>query len=157
MSKLLFDGINHAVELIDHDGKSMGKWTAFNNIDSAYARKHYGGLTHLGNGVYPVQDPHHPHKHAGDSANGSFGSYGIIRFNYPGHPGVGLHSGRANDRCVPGARHATHGCIRTTDEAMAAIGRYMIKDPISAITVHGNSQASAQHGHARHGQLIGSP
>jgi hypothetical protein len=59
------------------------------------------------------------------------------RFNANGvsHDGVGVHSGRANG----GAQnHPTMGCIRTTDEAMEAITRFILGDPLESITVQGN-------------------
>ena len=86
MSKLIYDGFNHTIELIGTDGKSLGKWTAYNNINRAFAKKHYHGARHLKNGSYSTVDTTKPHAHAA-SANGPYGSYDIIRFNYPGHAG----------------------------------------------------------------------
>ena len=45
-------------------------------------------------------------------------------FKVPNRPGMGVHSGRkdscdAAERC--GYKHATLGCIRTTDDAMKEI------------------------------------
>jgi len=44
MSTLNFDGHAHEIEIIDHKGNSLGKWPAFNNIDSGYAKKHYNSF-----------------------------------------------------------------------------------------------------------------
>jgi hypothetical protein len=156
VSKLTYNGHTHTIEIFDDKGASLGKWTAYNNIDHAFAKAHYDSLTHLKNGSYPVQDRQFPHSHAAD-ANGSYGLHGIIRFNYPGHSGVGLHSGRANAKHMPGAQHATHGCIRTTDEAMAAIKIIIAKDPLKNMTVQANNAHAVSHGKVKqphaHGKL----
>lgn len=55
------------------------------------------------------------------SANGPYDLYGIIRFNVPGHPGIGIHAGRTSTRYLPGPQHPTMGCIRTSDAAMLYI------------------------------------
>jgi hypothetical protein len=149
MSKLTYNGHAHTIEIFDHRGKSLGKWAAYNNIDHAFAKAHYKSLTHLKDGAYSVQDQHFPYAHSAD-ANGSYGLHGIIRFNYPGHSGVGLHSGRANATNMPGAQHATHGCVRTTDEAMAAIKGIMKGDPITTISIFGNSEHTVRHGMVKH-------
>ena len=148
MSSLKFDGHQHRVHLLDKAGHVLGSWTAYNNIDSQFAAAHYHSLRHLENGLYPVQDPVKPHFHQAD-ANGAYGLHGIIRFKYPGHSGVGLHAGRANDVVAPGARHATHGCIRTTDAAMAIIRDIMKNDHLTTIGIVGNNEVSVQHGHHR--------
>lgn len=71
------------------------------------------------------------------------GSYGIIRFNVPGHPGIGVHSGRANARHLPGPAHPTMGCIRTTDEAMKTLKGHITNHPLSTIEILNNSGPSA--------------
>jgi hypothetical protein len=113
MSSLVFDGVVHTIEIIDKNGKSLGGWISYNNIESQYAAKHFDSMNHLANGIYIVIDQIKPHAHKID-ANGSYGLHGIIRFNYPGHPGIGIHSGQVKNPHHPGAEHATHGCIRTT-------------------------------------------
>lgn len=115
MSKLHFDGEKHQVSLIGKDGKTIGTWTAYNNIDS-----HATVKSHLPNGTYKIQDRFAPHRHVANP-NGPYGSYGILRFDVPDHAGIGLHSGRANAKHLPGPQHPTMGCIRTSDEAMLAI------------------------------------
>lgn len=64
-------------------GKVVGTWTAYNNIDS-----HATIQPHIPDGTYAVVDTARPHPHAADP-NGPYGSYGIVRFNVPGHVGVG--------------------------------------------------------------------
>jgi hypothetical protein len=152
VSKLVYNGHSHKIELLDDKGTSLGSWVAYNNIDHAFAKAHYHSITHLSNGTYSVQDSRVPYNHAAD-ANGPYGSHGIIRFHYPGHPGVGLHSGRANAKIMPGPLHATHGCIRTSDEAMAAIKSIIATDPVKTMTIFGNSEHSVKHGMAKHHAL----
>ena len=100
-----------------------------------------------------MQDTKVPH-HYTPNPNGPYGSHGIIRFNYPHHSGVGVHSGRAHKKHNPGPQHATHGCIRTTDKAMATISAVMKEDSLTNITVEGNSVVSAAHGTMLHAAAI---
>ena len=96
-----------------------------------------------------IQDRHTPTYKEPD-ANGSYGLHGIIHFHYGhGHRGVGIHSGRANDKNQPGPAHATHGCIRTSDAAMAEIKKVMAKDPLKTVSIIGNSSISVAHGHVK--------
>ncbi|WP_084462330.1 L,D-transpeptidase [Bradyrhizobium sp. WSM1417] len=149
MSKLIYHGTTHQIELRDDKGASLGSWAAYNNIDSAFAKSNYHSARHLDNGSYKVADTTEPYPHAADS-NGPYGSHGIIRFNYPGHPGVGLHSGRADATNMPGPQHATHGCIRTTDEAMETIAGIIKNDPLTTIAVQGNNKHVAKQGAPKH-------
>jgi hypothetical protein len=148
----MYNGHIHKIQLLGHNNASLGSWVAYNNIDKTFAKLHYHSLTHLKNGVYVVQDARIPFLHPADP-NGPYGSYGIIRFHYPGHPGVGVHSGRANAKRLPGAQHPTHGCIRTTDEAMASIIAAIRKDPLKTIAVVGNSETSIERGKSKHPAL----
>lgn len=137
MSSLLFNGATHQIHLYDNDEKLVDSWTAYNNVDRRAT------LTHLANRSYTVQDRSVPHHHTPD-ANGAYGLHGIIRFAVPGHSGVGVHSGRANAVHQPGPAHATMGCIRTTDEAMAAIAAHIRTAPLSTIRVEHNSAPHAR-------------
>lgn len=137
MSKLDFDGAAHLLALVDKNGKVAGTWPAYNNVDS------HATLRHLPNGAFHVQDRIAPHFHVPD-ANGPYGLYGIIRFNVPGHPGIGVHSGRAHARHLPGPEHPTMGCIRTTDAAMLAISKLIKTDSLTMIEVKRNNATSAQ-------------
>lgn len=137
MTTLSFNGCTHTLTLLSADGSVMGIWTAYNNVD------HRATLKHLENGTYQILDKSTPHLHPGDNAEGAYGTWGIIRFSYPGHPGVGVHSGRAHARRKPGPEHPTMGCIRTTDDAMKRIKESMAKSSLSTITISNNSGCAA--------------
>jgi hypothetical protein len=137
MAILIFNGQTHQITLTGSDGQPEGTWPAYNNVDS------HATLTHLQNRTYTVEDRVAPHRHIA-SANGPYGLHGIIRFNVPGHPGIGVHSGRANARHLPGPAHPTMGCIRTTDEAMRAIAASMRAAPLTTIDVTNNNAPLAR-------------
>ncbi|MES2125834.1 MAG: L,D-transpeptidase family protein [Pseudomonadota bacterium] len=142
MSTLVFDGEAHQIALVGKDGKTIAHWIAYNNVDR------HATLTHVRNGTYMVLDRNAPRRHQA-KANGPYGLHGIIRFNVPGHPGIGVHSGRANARSEPGPTHATMGCIRTTDAAMEAIVTLMKTDPLDTIDVTNHSAGVARHAAVR--------
>jgi hypothetical protein len=52
----------HKIELFDNKGVCVGTWTAYNNIDSAYAKANYKSLTHLKDGTYHFHDKHKPNQ-----------------------------------------------------------------------------------------------
>lgn len=136
MASLMYDGFRHELSLLDNTNQVVGSWLAYNNVDSRATIKH------IRNGIYQVVDRIAPHYHL-PNPNGPYGSYGIIRFTVPGHPGIGVHSGRLNAKYKPGPLHATMGCIRTTDEAMRQIKTYMVKSPLTTIKIINNSGSSA--------------
>lgn len=136
MSRLVFDGASHQLSLLGNDDSVIGTWSAYNNVDS------HATIKHVDNGTYQIQDRSSPHYHA-PNPNGPYGSYGIIRFSVAGHPGIGVHSGRANSKFRPGPPHATMGCIRTTDEAMLKIKTSMSTSSLTTIEVRNNSVSSA--------------
>ncbi|MFS7220217.1 L,D-transpeptidase family protein [Rahnella inusitata] len=136
MSRLSFDGSTHTLSLLSDDGSVINTWTAYNNVDS------HASLRHVNNGTYQIQDRNAPHPHTANP-NGPYGSFGIIRFSVPGHSGVGVHSGRANARHLPGPAHPTMGCIRTSDEAMKALKEHMTGHSLSTIEIRNNSGPSA--------------
>jgi hypothetical protein len=137
MSQLKFDGTKHEISLVAGTGRVIGTWPAYNNVDS-----HAKVKGHLKNGTYNITDRIAPHPHAAN-ANGPYGSYGIVRFNFRSHPGIGVHSGRANAKHMPGAPHPTMGCIRTTDEAMSIIKGSMAQDPLTTIEISNNTAVKA--------------
>lgn len=146
MSKLIFDGALHKITLFDSKDNEVGAWDAYNNTDSK------SKIDYLHNRTYSFTDCVAPHRHTGarakeDTKNGSYGSYGIVRFEVGnGHSGVGVHSGRANHPRLPGPKHWTRGCIRTTDDAMKSITQQMSTDSLMTIEVINNSLAvSKQH------------
>lgn len=137
MARLLFDGHAHLLTLLDDEGIRVDSWTAYNNVDR------HATLRFIPNRRYYIQDRLAPFPHL-SNANGPYGSYGIIRFSVPGHPGIGVHSGRAASRNLPGPEHPTMGCIRTSDAAMLALRQYMKQHPLSFIEVQNNSAWRAQ-------------
>ena len=40
MSQLKYSGVTHTIEFVSSPGVVLGRWTAYNNIDRAYANKH---------------------------------------------------------------------------------------------------------------------
>ena len=140
MSKIIFNGATHQVTLVDGNGNNVSSWAAYNNVDS------HATLTHIPNGTYIFQDRAHPHRHhaaSADTTDGPYGMYGIFRFSVPNHPGIGLHSGRAHARHAPGPQHATMGCIRTSDDAIAAVIKMASTSSLTTIEVIGNAGRAA--------------
>lgn len=138
MSILKFDGKTHQLSLVNKDGSVLGSWAAYNNTDS------HATIRYVKDGTYSILDKTEPRRHKAD-ANGPYGLYGIIRFEVPGHPGIGVHSGRAKARHLPGPEHPTMGCIRTTDTAMLTIKTVMRGDSLLTIDVENNTAVSAYH------------
>lgn len=138
MSQLQFNGTTHQLTLRDDEGKNIGTWAAYNNVDT------HATLTHLPNRAYTVEDRIAPRHHTAN-ANGPYGQHGIIRFNVPGHPDIGVHSGRANAGHLPGPAHPTMGCIRTTDEAMFSISNAMRTSALTSVEVINNNAPAARH------------
>ncbi|HZX27698.1 MAG TPA: hypothetical protein VFF16_11540 [Telluria sp.] len=147
MAKLLFDGHAHILTLLDDEGKRIASWEAYNNVDR------HATLRFVPNRRYVIQDRAAPFPHRA-SANGPYGLYGIIRFCVPGHPGIGVHSGRSASKILPGPQHPTMGCIRTSDDAMLQLRQYMKEHPLSIIEVQNNS---AWRAHAASKRLNGRP
>jgi hypothetical protein len=145
-SKLVFDGKVHQIALVNSEGSTIESWPAYNNVDS------HATIRSLKNQTYTIQDQLRPHSHKAD-ANGPYGLHGIIRFQVTGHPGIGVHSGRANAKHKPGPAHPTMGCIRTTDEAMAQIIEHMRGEPLAKIEVKNNTQAIAKHSSQRNSHI----
>lgn len=135
--------------LIDSTGVQVGSWPANNVVDRAVK-----GFPYLPNRVYHVHDTVMPHKHRDhperDTLNGSFGTRGIIRlrdftFGNKVHSGVGVHAGQFSRGKQ---NHPTHGCVRTTEEAMRVISEQMQKDPLTELrVVHNHNQHNAHPHH----------
>lgn len=123
---LSFDRASSTLTVIGADS-SETTWPAANNVQS--------GSLPWPDGVYQfVQRVTHP----GDGPDSPYGSYGGLLFTVPGRTGMEVHSGRETvpdglDRCGPA--HCTLGCIRTTDDAVAAIVAAMAGDALQEITV----------------------
>jgi hypothetical protein len=157
VSTLVFDGTAHTLTFFDTQGNQVGQWPANNLVDHGYVVNHHG-LPFIPNDSYTIEDQDAPHTHGrnnpDDSLNGAYGRFGIIRldpFSVNGrrHAGVAVHSGRAD---AGAENHATHGCIRTTDEAMGVITRLMRNDPLESITVQNNHDQHHRPRHRRHTQ-----
>ncbi len=123
MSRMRYGGTSHQITFVDR----------------------HATLQHLPNGTFAFADTFRPHPHPANP-NGRYGSYGILRFNMSGHLGIGVHSGRADAAHQPGPPHATMGCIRTTDDAMAGISAAIRNDPLTTIEIRGNDAVVARHG-----------
>lgn len=135
MSRLVFNGVMHQIALLSN-GQLVGRWPAYNNVDP------HATLRHVDDGIYVVLDKRTPRKHLAN-ANGPYGLHGIVRFHVAGHPGIGVHSGRAFARRMPGPQHPTMGCIRTNDEAMRVIVKTMKTSPLTTVQVMCNGADSA--------------
>lgn len=143
MSRLEFDGMKHEITLYNAKEEVVGTWEAQNNIDHRVK-----DMRHLPDKTYIMQDQHYPHLHLDhherDTADGEYGTYGIVRFYTPKtlynekHEGVGVHAGREHYYRKPGPQHPTKGCIRTTEEAMKNIKELMQNDALQTITVTNN-------------------
>ncbi|WP_414499584.1 hypothetical protein [Zymobacter sp. IVIA_12111.31 C1] len=142
MSRLEFDGMKHEITLYNSKEEIVGTWEAQNNIDHIVK-----DMRHLPDKSYIVQDQHSPHRHntpGVDTADGEYGTCGIVRFYTPKtpynekHEGVGVHAGREHYYRRPGPQHPTKGCIRTTEEAMKAITKLMQSDALQTVTVKNN-------------------
>lgn len=86
-------------------------------------------------GLWPYD---HHQQHADDAPESAFGTHGILLFMVSGRTGLGLHSGRQHAPDAlgrSGVAHATLGCVRTTDTAMAAILETHSRDPITEIQI----------------------
>lgn len=135
MANLLYDGRIHQLTLRDMTGHVVGSWQAHNLTDRRAT------LPFIADGTYQFQDKGSAHFHPGepdkDTEDGGFGPYGIFRIYYPGHQGVGVHSGRINHP-NGGTIYFTQGCIRTTDAAMKAISDIVKTDPLTTLVVVAN-------------------
>ena len=76
--------------------------------------------------------------HPGDGPDSPFGTRGVALFLVAGRDGMGIHAGKASTPDAlgrVGIAHCTFGCIRTTEEAMAAIVQAHAANPIAELTV----------------------
>jgi hypothetical protein len=130
MSRVEFDRSAHLVRLLSTSGDVLaGPFEAYNNVDS-----HSKGPWPDGSYSYVGYNSHS----ALSDPDSEYGVYGILIFDVPNRLGMGVHSGR---RSIPdglgreGPAHCTLGCIRTTDEAMAAFVRLVAGDSLQGISV----------------------
>jgi RHS repeat-associated protein len=111
---LVFNRSGRRLTLFDRCDRSIGSWNASNNAPH----------NPWPNGTFNYID-WIDHSESGPADN--FGSHGNFVFDVPGHTGMGVHSGREGDPDQLGRegwRHATDGCIRTTDAATGTILRH---------------------------------
>jgi RHS repeat-associated protein len=130
LSSLIFNPATGTMTVVNGDGVAVGVFPAGNNTDS-HSR-----------GAWPAGDYDYSRHttHPDDAPDSAFGSYGNYIFNVPGcHDQCGVHSGRNS---VPdglgriGVKHATNGCIRTTDAAMQLIANLINGgDPLTGVMV----------------------
>ena len=155
---LIFNGKTHTLQIWD-DGNTpddnsddffLGEFDAHNEVT----------LTSNGkweDGTYEMQDKNMANKHPGsyekdgitlkDSPNGAYGTDGIYRAkNFKEtttekiRSGMGIHAGRENKDF---GKRKTEGCIRTTPEAMIAIGEAIANyGPLQSITIQNNRPSS---------------
>jgi hypothetical protein len=125
--------------LLGANGGVTGPFVAYNNVDSpSNGPWPDGTFSYVGYNSHPaLSDP-----------NSEYGAHGILIFDVPNRQGMGVHSGRLS---VPdglgrsGPLHCTLGCIRTTDEAMAAFLGVIGSDPMNDITVVTPPDGDASH------------
>lgn len=123
-SELLFERKKNTITLIDKAGKQAAMFEAFNNV--ATGHDPYPAGTHKFS---------HAKTHDDDAPGSAYGSHGIVVFDVPKRTGMGVHSGRADAKNNPGPKHPTHGCIRTTDEAMKKIVELHKTDKLTQLKV----------------------
>ena len=114
MSHLVFSRLIDSLELFDAKGLRLGQWQAANNVAST------------SNGIWPDgrYDFDYWKDHPESGIDGAYGTKGIFIFKVHGRVGMGVHAGRKNvadGKKRKGPQHATLGCVRTTEEAMAKI------------------------------------
>ncbi len=127
LSYLNYFSAMHKVWLFNDCGELLGKWNASNRA----------GYTQNGNWIWyeTIQWKRgknkwtHYNRHSRLGVNSRFGSQGVHVFDVGrgGRRGIGIHAGRQNRR---GWRHATNGCIRTTEAAMRRINEIHREEPI---------------------------
>ena len=146
-SDLEYDHKTKTLTLYDKDGKTVGSWTAGNNVDSEASLA--GGLP---DATYNFLDTTSAKTHSKDedSKDGAYGTQGIFRVkdfsgpdkdkagNLVTHQGVGVHAGRESKEDGAkrkGTEHATAGCIRTTEDGMKKIVDTAKNDPLKTLKV----------------------
>lgn len=70
--------------------------------------------------------------HKNDTPNSPFGSFGNVIFTVPGRTDMGIHSGRADKG---GPSYWTKGCIRTTDDGVEALKKFINEHPEVSLKV----------------------
>ena len=133
MSYLKFERIGH-MQLYSREDAILGSWPAHNDTASysngrwpsgRYAWSHYNRHPQMGLAPACISTP--------------FGCEGIHVFDVSvhGRTGMGIHAGRAWKVDVLGPRLGGRslGCVRTTEDAMAAINRTHAVDPLAHVVI----------------------
>jgi RHS repeat-associated protein len=110
-------------------GLLVGVFPASNHVERGYEP--------FPSGEYPFSDYRMT---PGNEDSDSMDRYGIAMFSVPGRSGLGVHAGRIgvfDGYGRSGWQHCTHGCIRTTPEAMLWIWflHDILRDRLKKITV----------------------
>jgi RHS repeat-associated protein len=129
LSSAIYNPSAGVVTVVNGAGVSVGTFPAANNAQSS------------SNGPWPPGDySFNQHvTHPDDGPDSKFGSYGNFQFNVPGRSYMGIHSGHRDSTDKAGRqgyRHATDGCIRTTDDATRLLEQLMHSgDPLTSLIV----------------------
>jgi RHS repeat-associated protein len=127
LSYITYDEKTHSLKFYNKCGELVGSWIASNRAGYRDAKGRWQWKPtpwKLGR-----NDWSHYNSHPGLDVNSKFGTQGVHVFDIgdKGARGVGIHAGRKDKL---GWKHATEGCIRTTEDAMKALNKLHRDDPI---------------------------
>jgi uncharacterized protein RhaS with RHS repeats len=129
LSSVIYNPSAGVVTVVNGSGVVVGTFPAANNAQST------------SNGPWPpgAYSYNTQVTHPDDGPDSKFGSYGDFQFNVPGRSYMGIHSGHrdSHDRAGrQGYKHATDGCIRTTDDATRLLDQLVHNaDPLTSLLV----------------------
>ena len=132
LSYIVYDSPLNQVSLYSKDGKLLGNWNASNHAGRIVLDEESGEKKWQFYDMpqwREINPWHHYNEHPGLDENSSYGTQGVHVFDVgdSGTRGIGMHAGRKNKR---GWKHATEGCIRTTEDAMDRINEVHADDPV---------------------------
>jgi len=127
LSYITYNDKTHYLLLYNNCGELVGTWIASNRTGDYDAKGRWQWKAtpwKLGR-----NDWSHYNSHPGLDVNSNYGTQGVHVFDIgdKGTRGVGIHAGQKDGL---GWKHATEGCIRTTEDAMKAINKLHREDPI---------------------------
>ncbi len=129
LSYLVYNNNLQKLYVLDGSGDIIQKFDAANNAQT-------GSRGSWPEGTYNID---YFRFHKDDSPSSKFGSNGNVVFDLPGCRGCGVHSGHRDKKDKAGRKgykHATDGCIRTTDDATSLIQQLeKSDDPVESLTV----------------------
>jgi len=114
------------LRLYSDDGILRGEWNASNYVATGYSP--------FEDGSYEVNNFYNSETIDAGTPESQYGSYGWL--TVVGNHGKVIHSGRVGNTDGferSGWQHCTHGCIRTTDEAMGSMFNWNTFDKITRI------------------------